>query len=248
MASCHTHWIAGPPLPEHRLDSVGISRDGMLANHIMLHENAIVHLPDSMLFVEAACLPCTAVTTWTSLNRSTSLQPCQTVLVQGTGGVALFALNVARMFGARLFAITSMDKKARKLKELGADAVVNYGIRQLEARNPRSDQRQGRGQGDRHCRGEDDREVGGGDIAVVGFTSGFGGGLPPIDILGGPSTWAAPPLAPGQTSKPWSQPWLSTRSRQSSTVCSPLPSTKMHIAASRAASMSGKLSSRSASS
>lgn len=189
-ASCHPHWIDGPPLPEHRLDSVGISRDGMLAEHIMLHENALVHLPASMSFVEAACLPCAGVTAWTGLNRSSPLQPGQTVLVQGTGGVALFALQVGQMFGARILAITSSDEKATKLEELGADAVVNY------SRSPDWEHEilaltDGRGvdkvidiAGEKTIVKSAAATRVGGDIAVVGFTSGFGGGLPPIDILG----------------------------------------------------------------
>lgn len=189
-ASCHPHWIDGPPLPEHRLDSVGISRDGMLAEHIMLHENAIVHLPDSMSFIEAACLPCAAVTAWTGLNRSSPLQPGQTVLVQGTGGVALFALQVAQMFGARVFAITSTDEKARKLEELGADAVVNYGTfpdwehEILALTNGRGVDKVIDIAGEKTIVKSAAATRVGGDIAVVGFTSGFGGGLPPIDILG----------------------------------------------------------------
>lgn len=189
-ASCHPHWIAGPPRPENWLDSVGISKDGMLAEYVLLHENAIVHLPADMSFTEAACLPCAGVTAWTGLNRSSPLQPGQTVLVQGTGGVALFALQVARMFGARVLAITSTDEKARKLEELGADAVVNYSKfpdweREILALTD------GRGvdkvidiAGEQTIVKSAAAARIGGDIAVVGFTSGIGGGLPPINILG----------------------------------------------------------------
>ncbi|MEJ7927589.1 NAD(P)-dependent alcohol dehydrogenase [Sphingobium sp. AN641] len=189
-ASCHPHWIDGPPLWEHRLDSVGISRDGMLADHILLHENAIVHLPASLSFVEAACLPCAAVTAWTGLNRSSPLQPGQTVLVQGTGGVALFALQVARMFGARVLAITSTDEKARTLEELGADAVVNYRKvpdwehEILALTNGKGVDKVIDIAGEQTIVKSAAATRIGGDIAVVGFTSGFGGGLPPIDILG----------------------------------------------------------------
>ena len=201
-ASCHPHWIDGPPLPEHRLDSVGISKDGLLADHILLQENAIVHLPASMSFIEAACLPCAGVTAWTGLNRSSPLQPGQTVLVQGTGGVALFALQVARMFGARVLAITSSDEKVRKLEELGADAVVNYSTfpdweREILALT------NGRGvdkvidiAGEKTIVKSAAATRVGGDIAVVGFTSGFGGGLPPIDILSRSLTLAGTAIGP----------------------------------------------------
>jgi NADPH:quinone reductase-like Zn-dependent oxidoreductase len=125
-ASCHPHWIGGPPRPEYQSDSLGMTTDGWLADHILLHENAVVHLPAYISYLEASSLPCAAETAWTGLNLSSPLQAGQTVLVQGTGGVALFSLQVARMFGARVLAITSTDEKAEKLKQLGAESVVNY--------------------------------------------------------------------------------------------------------------------------
>lgn len=201
-AGCHPHWIGGPPIPEYRLDSVGITRDGMLAEHILLHENAIVQLPASMSFIEAASLPCAGVTAWTGLNLSSPLQPGQTVLVQGTGGVALLSLQVARMFGARVLAITSTDEKAEKLKQLGAAAVVNYRTfpdwdREILALTD------GRGvdkvidiAGDKTIVKSAASTRIGGDIAVVGFTSGFGGGLPPIDILSRSLTLAGTAIGP----------------------------------------------------
>ncbi|WP_340318087.1 zinc-dependent alcohol dehydrogenase family protein [Rhizorhabdus argentea] len=201
-AGCHPQWIGGPPMPEYRLDSVGITRDGMLAEHILLHENAIVQLPAQMSFVDAASLPCAGVTAWTGLNLSSPLQPGQTVLVQGTGGVALLSLQVARMFGARVLAITSTDEKAEKLKELGAEAVVNYRTfpdwdREILALTD------GRGvdkvvdiAGEKTIVKSAASTRIGGDIAVVGFASGFGGGLPPIDILSRSLTLAGTAIGP----------------------------------------------------
>ncbi|WP_202033765.1 zinc-dependent alcohol dehydrogenase family protein [Agrobacterium larrymoorei] len=112
-ASCHPQWIGGLPRPEYQLDSLGMTTNGWLAEYLVVHENAIVHLPEYLSYVEAASLPCAAVTAWTALNRSSPLQPGQTVLVQGTGGVALFSLQVARMFGARVLAITSSDERPK---------------------------------------------------------------------------------------------------------------------------------------
>jgi len=188
-ASCNPFWIGGPMLAEYHLNSFGISADGWLGEYILVHENAIVHLPDYLSYIEAASLPCAAVTAWTGLNLSSPLQPGQTVLVQGTGGVALFSLQVARMFGARVLAITSTDEKAETLKALGAESVVNYrtfpdwdrAILELT-----------KGQGvDKVIDIAGEKTIVksaascriGGDIAQVGFTSGVGGGLPPIDIL-----------------------------------------------------------------
>lgn len=91
----------------------------MLAENVLLHENALVHVPAYLSYVEAASLPCAAVTAWSSLNLATPLQPGQTVLIQGTGGVALFALQIARMFGARVLAITSTERKGREAQGIG---------------------------------------------------------------------------------------------------------------------------------
>ncbi|WP_111641811.1 zinc-dependent alcohol dehydrogenase family protein [Marinimicrobium alkaliphilum] len=188
-ASCNPFWIGGPMLAEYHLNSFGISADGWLGESILVHENAIVHLPDYLSYIEAASLPCAAVTAWTGLNLSSPLQPGQTVLVQGTGGVALFSLQVARMFGARVLAITSTDEKAETLKALGAESVVNYRTfpdwerEILELTNGKGVDKVIDIAGEKtivksaaSCRI-------GGEIAQVGFTSGVGGGLPPIDIL-----------------------------------------------------------------
>ena len=188
-AACHPHWIGGPPRPEYQMDSLGMTTDGMLAENILVHENAVVHIPAYMSYLEAASLPCAAVTAWTALNLSSPLQPGQTVLVQGTGGVALFALQVARMFGARVFAITSTDAKAEKLKELGAEAVVNYRTfpdwekEILGLTNGKGVDKVIDIAGEKTIVKSAAATRKGGDIALVGFTSGFGGGLPPIDIL-----------------------------------------------------------------
>jgi NADPH:quinone reductase-like Zn-dependent oxidoreductase len=188
-ANCFVHWIGGPFLPDYHACSVGFSLDGMLTEHVRLHENAFVHLPAYMSYIEAASLPCAAVAAWSSLNLATPLQPGQTVLIQGTGGVALFSLQIARMFGARVLAITSSDEKAEKLKELGAESVVNYTAfpdwdREILALTG--------GQGvDKVIDIAGEKTIVKsaasakirGEIALVGAVSGLGGGLPPVDML-----------------------------------------------------------------
>ena len=82
--------------------------------------------PDHLSFEEAATLPCAAVTTWNALCGSVPLLPGQTVLTLGSGGVSLFALQLAKLFGARVIATTSSADKAERLKALGADEVINY--------------------------------------------------------------------------------------------------------------------------
>lgn len=188
-ASCCQHWIGGSNRPEYHADSLGMTTDGWLAETILLHENAIVLLPAYISYAEAASLPCAAVTAWTGLNQSSPLQAGETVLVQGTGGVALFSLQVAKMFGARVLAITSSDEKAERLKALGASAVVNYRSHPdwekeiLALTDGRGVDKTVDIAGEKTIVKSAAATRNGGDISLVGFTSGFGGGLPPIDIL-----------------------------------------------------------------
>ncbi|KAE8385727.1 hypothetical protein BDV23DRAFT_164453 [Aspergillus alliaceus] len=187
---CTANWIAGPYIPEYRSSGVGFAVDGLLAEYVTFNEDALVCIPRYMSYVEAASLPCAAVTAWTALSKVEPLQPGQTVLIQGTGGVSLFALQFAKISGARVLAITSSDEKAVKLKELGADAVVNYSTtpdwdREILALTG------GKGvdkvldiAGEKTIVKSAASTKITGTIVVIGFASGFGGGLPPIDILG----------------------------------------------------------------
>ena len=188
-ASCHPTWIGGGPLAEYQENSLGITSDGWLAEYILLDENAVVHLPTYLSYAEAASLPCAAVTAWTGLNVATPLQPGHTVLVQGTGGVALFSLQIARMFGARVLAITSSDEKAEKLRSWGAEAVINYRTfpdwdkKILDLTNGKGVDKVIDIAGEKTIVRSAASTRKGGVISVVGFTSGFGSGLPPIDVL-----------------------------------------------------------------
>lgn len=83
-------------------------------------------MPSSLSYLEASTLPCAAVTAWNALFGLSSLQPGQVVLTQGTGGVSLFAVQFAKAVGATVIATTSSSQKEKKLKELGADHVINY--------------------------------------------------------------------------------------------------------------------------
>jgi NADPH:quinone reductase-like Zn-dependent oxidoreductase len=187
--SCTTHWIGGPYLAEYQAHSVGFRIDGMLTESGIFHENSLVHLPDYMSYIEAASLPCAAVTAWTALNKLTPLLPGHTILVQGTGGVSLFALQFARMVGARVFAITSSDEKAETLKQMGAECVVNY-TTQPDWHHEILACTGGNGvdkvldiAGEKTIIKSAASTRIGGEIALIGFASGMGGGLPPIDIL-----------------------------------------------------------------
>lgn len=189
VASCNVRWVGGPSLEEHRSASLGFTADGWLAENIMLNEDALVLLPDYLSYIEGASLACAAVTAWTALHTFSMMRPGQTILVQGTGGVSLFALQIARMYGARVLAITSSDDKAQKLKELGAAEVVNYS-KQPEWERDILAWTDGKGV-DKVVEIAGEKTIAKsaastrirGEIAVVGFASGFGGGLAPMTIL-----------------------------------------------------------------
>ncbi|HEX6555022.1 MAG TPA: NAD(P)-dependent alcohol dehydrogenase [Ktedonobacteraceae bacterium] len=119
------HWIDGPFEWEYAAQ-LGGSLDGMLTEVAVLSEEALVHIPDHLSFEEAATLPIAAVTAWNALTGSRPLQAGNTVLTLGSGGVSLFALQIAKLFGARVIATTSSEEKAQRLKALGANEVVNY--------------------------------------------------------------------------------------------------------------------------
>ena len=91
----------------------------------MLSEEALVHLPSHLSFEEAATLPCAAVTAWVALTGHHRVTAGNTVLTQGSGGVSVFALQLARVLGARVIATTSTAEKAERLKALGASEVIN---------------------------------------------------------------------------------------------------------------------------
>lgn len=118
-------WIDGPFEMQYAAQ-LGGSLDGMLTEVAVLSEEALVPIPDHLSFEEAATLPIAAVTAWNALTGSRSLQAGDTVLTLGSGGVSLFALQLAKLFGARVIATTSSQEKAQRLKALGADEVVNY--------------------------------------------------------------------------------------------------------------------------
>lgn len=105
---------------------LGGDTDGTLRDFIVVGEEAVTPIPDHLSFEEAAALPCAAVTAWCALVQEYPLYPGETVLTQGTGGVAIFALQLAKLFGARVISTTSSEAKAERLTKLGADAVVNY--------------------------------------------------------------------------------------------------------------------------
>ncbi|MED5620601.1 zinc-dependent alcohol dehydrogenase family protein [Ideonella sp. BN130291] len=127
VASIFPHWQAGP-FTAQRAAQLGGSLDGMLTEYAVLPQDALVPVPDHLSWEEAACLPCAGVTAWNALTGGLPLQAGQDVLVLGSGGVSPFALQVAKAFGARVIATSSGEAKARQLRKLGADAVIDRGV------------------------------------------------------------------------------------------------------------------------
>ena len=107
-------------------DRLGANLDGRLAEYAVFNEEAVVLLPSYLSFEEAATLPCAAVTAWVALTGHRRVTAGDTVLIQGSGGVSVFALQFARVLGARVIATTSTAEKVERLKALGASEVINY--------------------------------------------------------------------------------------------------------------------------
>ena len=119
-------WIAGDIDDAKARSALGGAIDGLLAEYAVLHEDGLVHVPEHLSYEEAATLPCAAVTAWHGLITEGRIQPGDTVLCQGTGGVSLFALQFARVAGARVIITSSSDDKLKRARELGAAEGVNY--------------------------------------------------------------------------------------------------------------------------
>lgn len=118
-------WKSGPIEPDV-FDQLGCTLDGMLTEIAVANEEWAVRVPEHLSWEEAATLPCAAVTAWNSIVGPVPVVAGQTVLTLGTGGVSLFALQFAKALGARVIVTTSRREKVARLKELGADTIINY--------------------------------------------------------------------------------------------------------------------------
>src|SRR5688572_2806026 len=119
-------WISGEVDEAKSRTALGAFSQGVLAERVVFHEEALVRVPDHLSHEEAATLPCAAVTAWNALFVKGRCQPGHSVLVLGSGGVSLFALQLAKAAGARVIATTSSAAKAARLLELGAEHAINY--------------------------------------------------------------------------------------------------------------------------
>jgi NADPH:quinone reductase-like Zn-dependent oxidoreductase len=120
------NWLAGEPSVEKFSVSMGGPFDGWLCEQRTFPANALAHIPAHLSYEEAAALPCAALTAWSAVVTLGKLQPGERVLIQGTGGVALFALQFAKLAGAEVIMTSSSDEKLARVKAMGADHLINY--------------------------------------------------------------------------------------------------------------------------
>ncbi|VIO78627.1 zinc-dependent alcohol dehydrogenase family protein [Bradyrhizobium ivorense] len=126
IGSFFESWLGGEPSEARMRAALGGSVDGVLTEYRVFPAHALVRTPAHLSDVEAAALPCAGLTAWSAVVKLGDVKPGQTVLTQGTGGVSLFALQFAKMCGARVIATSSSDAKIARLKQLGADVTLNY--------------------------------------------------------------------------------------------------------------------------
>ncbi|MFO0876903.1 MAG: NAD(P)-dependent alcohol dehydrogenase [Gemmataceae bacterium] len=119
-------WLDGDLTDAKSKIALGGSVDGLLAEYTVLSEQSVVPVPEHLSDEEASTLPCAAVTAWNGLLEAGRVRPGDTVLVQGTGGVSLFALQFARLAGARVIATSSSEEKLARVQALGASNGINY--------------------------------------------------------------------------------------------------------------------------
>lgn len=119
-------WVSGQPTMERLTSTLGGPLDGVMAEYMVLSEQGVVKVPDHLSNEEAATLPCAALTAWSAIVTEGRVKAGDKVLVQGTGGVSLFALQFAKLQGAQVIVTSSRDEKLQRALDLGADEGINY--------------------------------------------------------------------------------------------------------------------------
>jgi NADPH:quinone reductase-like Zn-dependent oxidoreductase len=123
-------WLDGPLTAEKSKAALGGDVDGMLAEYVLLHQDGVVRFPDHLSYEEAATLPCAGVTAWNALHHAGEAErPAradETIVVQGTGGVSIFALQFGKLLGAKVIGTSSSEEKLARAVALGLDAGCNY--------------------------------------------------------------------------------------------------------------------------
>ncbi len=120
------NWLDGPPSANKYRGALGGDIDGMASQYVALDQSGVVRVPAYLSAEEAATLPCAAVTAWSALQKAGGVAAGSTVLIQGTGGVSVFALQLAKSMGARVLGTSGSDAKLERARARGLDAGVNY--------------------------------------------------------------------------------------------------------------------------
>ncbi|MEO0469914.1 MAG: NAD(P)-dependent alcohol dehydrogenase [Bacteroidota bacterium] len=126
MSMFFPNWIEGRPSIAKTRSISGETVDGYMTEQSVVSADALTRMPVGYSYAEAATLPCAALTAWRALMVEGKIEASDTVLIEGSGGMSIFALQLAKMAGAKVFATTSSETKAERLKALGAEAVINY--------------------------------------------------------------------------------------------------------------------------
>jgi NADPH:quinone reductase-like Zn-dependent oxidoreductase len=191
-ASFFPYWQDGPSSPEKVRHALGGDIDGMLAEEVVLPEEALVRIPPGMSFVDASTMPCAGVTAWNAIFESSNrIRPGDTVLLLGTGGVSILGLQLARAAGLETIITSSSDEKLQRARELGAHHTINYrSVPEWQEEVLRLTNGVGA-----HVvlevggQGTVNRSVAstamGGSVAIIGGVSGFGGEVNPASLLMG---------------------------------------------------------------
>ncbi|MFC0252288.1 zinc-dependent alcohol dehydrogenase family protein [Massilia consociata] len=184
------HWIDGMTSADKIRHALGGDIDGMLAEEVVLHEEALAKIPASLSFVEASTMPCAGVTAWNAIFVSSNqVKPGDTVLLLGTGGVSVLGMQIAKAAGLRTIITSSSDDKLQRARDLGAHHTINYQT-VPEWHEEVLALTQGRGANvvlEVGGKGTVNRSVSaasmGGTIAIIGGVSGFGGEVNPASLL-----------------------------------------------------------------
>ena len=119
-------WISGSTSIKSIRNTLGGPQEGTLQEYRIFPKGGLVSMPSTLSYIEASTLPCAAVTAWSALTEFGKILPGEKIVTQGSGGVSLFAIQFAKILGAGVYAISGSDSKLEKLRELGADFVLNY--------------------------------------------------------------------------------------------------------------------------
>lgn len=182
-------WLDGEIEFKKARTALGGDLDGVLREFGAFDENSLVSIPEHLSFEEAATLPCAGVTAYNALFCSGGLKPDDRVLLQGTGGVSIFALQFASHFGAHTIITSSSDEKLQRAKELGADALINYKEREdwdkavLELTEKRGVDTVVEVGGSGTMQKSVNAVKMGGHIAVIGVLASGGEGINPVTVL-----------------------------------------------------------------